>query len=70
MTRNNTPGMLPTTEGARKRARPSTGENPVATSEGGQEQHEKEEVDWTLTEAEKERINEDVWIRVKGGRLT
>ena len=70
VTRNNTPGILPTTEGARKRARPSTDETPIATSEGGQEQHKKEEVDWTLTEAEKERINEDVWTRVQGGRLT
>ena len=35
VTRNNTPGILPTTEGEQRRPGPSTGESPLATSEGG-----------------------------------
>ena len=70
VTRNNTPGLLPTTEGERARQRPSTGKAPAATSEGEKKRSREEEVDWTLTKAEKERINEDVWKRVQGGRLT
>ena len=58
------------TEGERARQRPSTGKAPAATSEGEKKRSREEEIDWTLTKAEKERINEDVWKRVQGGRLT
>ena len=70
MTRNNKPGILPTREGEQRRPRPSTGKAPAATSEGEKKRRREEEIDWTLTKAEQEQINEDVWTRVKGGRLT
>ena len=43
VTRNNTPGILPTTEGEQRRPRPSTGEGPLATSEGDRKRRKKEE---------------------------
>ena len=73
MTRNNTPGILPTTEGEQRQPGPSTGKGPLTTSEGDRKRRKKEETDWTLTKAEQERINEFKWKRArssKGGRLT
>ena len=73
MTRNNTPGILPTTEGEQRRPRPSTGESPLATSEGDRKRRKKEESEWKLTKAEQERVNEFKWKRArssKKGRLT
>ena len=55
MTRNNTPGLLLTTEGEQTRPRPSTVKAPKATSEGEKKRSREEEIDWTLTEAEKEQ---------------
>ena len=52
VTRNNTPGMIPTSEGGGKRGR-------------------AEEIDWSLTKAEQERVNEYNWSQVptyEGGR--
>ena len=72
MTRNNTPGILPTTEGEQRKPGPSTGKSPLATSEGDRKRRKKEETDWTLTKAEQERVNEFKWKRAhssKGGRL-
>ena len=45
VTRNNTPGMIPTSEGGGKRGR-------------------AEDIDWNLTKAEQERVNEYEWRRV------
>ena len=73
MTRNNTPGILPTTEGEQRRPEPNTGEGPLATSEGDRKRRKKEETDWTLTKVEQERVNEFKWKRArssKGGSLT
>ena len=52
VTRNNTLGILPTTEGEQRKPGPSTGKGPLATSEGDRKRRKKEETDWTLTKAE------------------
>ena len=43
----------------------------IPTSEGGGKRSRAEEIDWTLTEAEQERVNEYKWSQVptyEGGR--
>ena len=73
VTQNNTPGILPTTEGEQRRPRPSTGEGLSATSEGDRKRRKKEDSELKLTKAEQERVNEFRWTRArssKGGRLT
>ena len=73
VTRNNKPGILPTTEGENKQSGSNADERPIATSEGERKRRKKEVSDWKLTKAEEERINEFKWKRAsssKGGRLT
>ena len=73
MTRNNTPGMLLTTEGEQRRPRPSTGKDLLTTSESDRKRRKKEDSELKLTKAEQERVNEFRWTRArssKGGRLT